>query len=233
MNSPSPHNKLLSIIVPVFNEEQTVATVLERINGVNLGKWRKEIVLVDDGSRDRSLQKVRDMKDQIDIPLTVRVHPKNRGKGGAVRTALKEVKGDYVFIQDADLEYDPRQIPLLLEKTKQAEVVYGNRIGNDSIYSLGTKIISFFLALLYGAEIKDPYTCYKLIPTGLMRSLNLQSSGFEIEAEITTNLLDRGRSITEVPVKYCPRTVGQGKKIRFKDGLIGLFTLFREYFERK
>jgi glycosyltransferase involved in cell wall biosynthesis len=219
--------------MPVFNERQTVNAAAESVLGVDLGAGRElELVLVDDGSTDGT----RELIDEAAWAPNVRVllHDRNLGKGAAVRTALVQAKGEYSTILDADLEYDPANLPALLAPllAGEADAVYGVRgFQAHSAYSfwyvVGNKGVTFAANLLYNAWLSDLMTCHKLMPTALFRSLDLRADGFAIEAEITARLLRRGASIYEVPVTYRARSRGEGKKLTSADGLRVLATLAR------
>lgn len=217
---------ILSVLIPVFNEEETVQELLEHVLAV---PCEKELVVVDDCSTDRTW----DVLSSINDPrVRVYRHEVNQGKGSAIRTALGHATGDMVIIQDADLEYDPNDYPRLLEPVLngQAQVVYGVRdLGGQKFTTrLGNKFLTLCTNLLYGSRISDMETCYKLIPRELMVSLDLQPSRFQIEPEITAKLLRRGYHIHEVPIWYEPR---EEKKLSpWKDGLPALWTLVRYRF---
>lgn len=221
----------LSIIIPVFNEEKTIKKLLEKVLKVNIKPWKKEIILVNDGSTDSSFSKVNSHKEKIKIL----VHKNNLGKGEAIKTALKEAKGEAILIQDADLEYDPAEILNLLKyyQANNSLAVFGSRNLSSNkrstwYYYFGVLFFGLLIKTLYGAWIADPYTCYKLIDAKLLKSLNLKSKGFEIEAEVTIKLIKRGIKIDEIPIKnYNPRKYSEGKKIKIKDGLIGLVEILR------
>lgn len=214
----------LSILLPVFNESSSLETLLARLLPLALDK---EIIAVDDCSRDDSAAILE--KYAGDDFRVVR-HSTNRGKGAAVRTALEHARGDYVLIQDADNELDPNDIPRLLEPVNRgtAQVVYGAR--NLRMTSLGNwignKTLTLTTNLLFGIWITDMETCYKLMPTEVMRSLNLQSDSFDIEPEITAKLALARHSIVEVPISYHPRI--QDKKLRpFHEGVRAVRALLR------
>ena len=225
----------LSIIIPAHNEQATIAGVLEKVAMINVGLWEKEIIVVDDGSKDGTAdvisQFIRTNPHCIFIS-----HGHNFGKGQAIKSALEKVTGDYVIIQDADLEYDPADIPKLLSKLdeyKGARVVIFGARGSKSYpergfhYVLGAKLLTWAVNILFGARLTDLYTCYKLFPAGLIKGLNLQSQGFEFEAEVTCQILKKGYKIKEVPISYRPRNRSQGKHLRPRDGIIGLYTIIK------
>ncbi|MBU0576772.1 glycosyltransferase family 2 protein [Patescibacteria group bacterium] len=215
----------LSVIVPVYNEAPTVKKVLGPLAGV---KEVKEVIVVNDGSTDdteKEIKKILNSKNP-DIKKIQYFKKKNGGKGSAVRLGLTKVTGDYTLIQDADLEYDPREIPLLLEPLDRegVEVVFGSRfIGSHSNllfwHRVGNGFLNFVVNLLYNTTLSDMETCYKLLPTDLFRKLNISANAFDMEPEITCKLLRRGCKIFEVPISYVGRDFSQGKKITWRDGL--------------
>ncbi len=217
----------LSILLPVYNEEDNLPRLLERLFAVALDK---EIIAVDDCSRDRSPA----ILDQYaGENLIVARHAVNQGKGAAVRTGLAHATGEYVIIQDADNELDPNDIPRMLEPVLQgkAKVVYGARDLRVQSWSnfLGNKMLTLVTNLLFGARVTDMETCYKLMPTEVMRSLRLESHGFDIEPEITAKLARAGYRIYEVPISYHPRV--EHKKMRpIRDGFRAVRALFKYRF---
>ncbi len=221
----------LSIIIPVYNEEQTIALVLEKIFKQKLTGWQKEIIVVDDGSSDETLQRLKPyLKD-----LKLVKHRNNLGKGAAIRNGLESATGEAVVIQDADLEYDPQDWPRLLGvwHPLNSPVIYGSRNIRPLRRGywqcvLGVWLLTGLVNFLYAAKLTDVYTCYKLFSTPLLKSLKLEGTGFEIEAEITCKILKRGIKIQEVPIAYLPRRYQEGKKIKFKDGLVGMWTILKE-----
>lgn len=224
----------LSILIPVYNEADTVADLVERVLDVDLEDVEREIILVNDGSTDRS----RDVLERIGAryPNLVKVyhHKRNRGKGAAIRTALKHVTGDIVITQDADLEYDPREYPELLERFEDpcVQVVYGSRNlkrNPRSSWSFywGGRLVSWVANLLYGSDLTDEATGYKLFRTDLLHSLDLRADGFEFCPEVTGKLLRRDVEIHEVPISYRPRGLDEGKKIKWRDGLVAIWTLVK------
>jgi len=223
----------LSVLMPVFNERQTLRAAVERVLAVDSAvAGGLELVLVDDGSTDGTSE----LLAETDWPDAVRVfrHDGNRGKGAAVRTALEQAAGEYSTVLDADLEYDPASFPSLLEPllAGDAEAVYGVRgFQAHSAYSfwyvVGNKSVTFAANVLYNAWLSDLMTCHKVMRTSLFRSLPLRTRGFAIEAEITARLLQNGARIYEVPITYRARTRGEGKKLTARDGFRVLATLAR------
>jgi len=227
--------KTLSIIIPALNEEHTIAHVLRAVFSQNIGDWTKEVIVVNDGSTDETEQKLALFRDNI----TYIKHAHCQGKGTALRNAFAHVSGTAVLVQDADLEYSPADWPHLLEKLETSEVaaVFGSRnLFPDrrgyKPYVWGAHFVTWLTNIFFGAYLTDVYTCYKLIRTDALKKLSLKTSGFEIEVELTCQLLKRGYSIAEAPIGYQPRTFSEGKKIRPRDGLIGMWTVFKNRFLR-
>jgi glycosyltransferase involved in cell wall biosynthesis len=221
----------LSILMPVFNEEARVGTAVKQALDVSY-PCEVELVIVDDGSRDATAEILGGLGDPR---ITVATHPRNQGKGAAVRTAAGAATGDYMVILDADLEYDPKEIPQLLSPVLdgRAEVVYGNRsFGSHSSYSfwyvMGNKAVTTVANVLFNCYLGDLETCFKLMPLALFRELGVRSSGFGLEAEVTGKLLRRGVRPYEVPISYRARTRAEGKKITWRDGAEALWILARE-----
>jgi glycosyltransferase involved in cell wall biosynthesis len=224
----------LSILMPVYNESNYVARAVKRVLDVD-HPCEIELVVVDDASSDGTAEVLAGLAELTDSPIRVITHPRNRGKGAAVRTAADAATGDYMVILDTDLEYDPRDIPTLLEPVVdgRAEVVYGNRtFGAHSAYSfwyvMGNKGLTTVANALFNSYISDLETCLKLMPVELFRSLEIRSPRFGMEAEITGKLLRRGIRPYEVPVCYVARMREDGKKITWRDGVAALFILVRE-----
>ena len=221
----------LSVLVPVYNEAKSILTVIGRIEKVSLDK---EIILVDDYSDDGTRELLRDYCDKNNSIIKVFYHDKNIGKGAAVKTALNYAEGDYAIIQDGDLEYDPQDYIRLLDEAErtEADVVYGSRFlttwrSTSFPHFLVNKFLTVITNILYGSNLTDMETCYKMIRTDLFKRLNLESERFEIEPEITAKLLKRGYKITEVPISYKGRSYHEGKKITWKDGIATLWALVR------
>ncbi len=216
----------LSVLIPVYNEGESVRELLDRVLAVPV---EKELVVVDDCSTDDTW----DVLQSIDDPrLRVFRHEVNQGKGSAIRTALQHATGDMVIIQDADLEYNPDDYPRLLEPVLkgEAQIVYGVRDleSQEFRFRFGNKFLTWCTNILYGSRIHDMETCYKLMPREVMLELDLQPSRFQIEPEITGKLLRRGYRIREVPIWYQPRK--EKKLSAWKDGLPALWTLVKYRF---
>lgn len=228
--------KLVSVIIPCFNEEHTVYQLLKRVSEVDLSALdlEKEIIVVDDGSTDQSLSEIkRFVADYSTERIELISYSPNCGKGAAIREALKIAKGEVIIIQDADLEYDPKDYLNLLKPIVKgvSRVVYGSRWISPQMpisgwfYALGGWLENKILHLLYRTNITDIATCYKVINAELLRSLNIQAEGFEFCPEVTSKLLNRRELIIEVPINYSPRTKREGKKIRWTDFFKGIFTI--------
>jgi len=225
----------LSILMPVYNEEERVADAVKQALDVDY-PCEVELVVVDDGSRDGTA----DILSRLDdARVRVVTHPRNLGKGAAIRDAVTHATGDYMVILDADLEYDPQDIPRLLAPVldERAEVVYGNRtFGSHSSFSfwyvLGNKTVTLAANMLYNCYLGDVETCLKLMPLELYRSLDVRDKGFGIEPAVTGKLLRRGVRPYEVPISYRARTRAEGKKITWQDGVKALWILTRERVRR-
>lgn len=223
----------LSIVIPVYNEHKTLDEILDRIERVRIAPVDKEIVLVDDGSDDGTRQIIESYRGRPGY--VVALHESNMGKGSAIRTGLAHVGGDIVLVQDADLEYDPCDYPALLAPLLegQASVVYGSRrLKPDNgqcsaLFYCGGVIVTWVANLLYNIRITDEPTCYKLFRKEVLDTLDLQCRGFEFCPEVTAKVAKAGIPIVEVPISYHPRSAREGKKIRYRDGLIAIWTLFR------
>lgn len=221
----------LSILMPVYNEQALIANAVKQALDVEY-PCEMELIIVDDGSRDGTA----DVLAAIDDPrVTAYSHPRNRGKGAAIQTAAAKATGDYMVILDADLEYDPQDIPRLLEPVLdgRASVVYGSRtFGSHSAYSfwyvMGNKGVTTAANMIFNSYISDLETCFKLMPLSLFRTLNIRSAGFGMEAEITGKLLRRKIRVYEVPISYRARTRDEGKKITWRDGVEALWVLAKE-----
>jgi len=232
----------LSIIIPVYNEEKTIIEILDRVRKEEIPGVEKEIIVVDDGSTDSTRQKLKNIKSNS---FKIIFHEKNGGKGAAVRTGIQNATGDYIIIQDADLEDHPKFIKDLIKPIleKKAEVVYGTRLnrmphlkGEEGknlfiLHYLGNRFLSLVTSILYGQWITDMETCYKLFPKKALNGIKLNARGFELEPEITSKLLKRGYKIKEVSISVVPRGYDEGKKLNtVSDGLKALWSLVRYRF---
>lgn len=216
----------LSVIIPVYNEARTVEEVIKQVEALKIDK---EIIVVDDGSSDGSLDILTKLVDEGRIKF-IR-HQKNLGKGAAIKSGLEIASGDIIIIQDADLETDPQDFYELIKPIINGETkaIFGYRIAKKpaSIYWWGGKTVSLITRLLYGGNIKDVNNGYKVMTSDLWRDLDLKSDRFQICEEITAKLLKRKEKIIQVPTCYFPRTKKQGKKLGFKDGIISIITLIK------
>ena len=228
---------ILSIVVPNYNEEKTIATVIDKLLTLVIPDYPLEIIIVDDCSTDNSIAIINNYIKSDKVKLLR--HEFNQGKGAAIKTAIPHLNGAYTIIQDADLEYDVNDIKKIIDYTVEQNnnnlVVYGSRNLNKdykrnfSPYYWGVKLLTMVGNILYNQKITDQYTCYKLIPTHLLKKINLQSSGFEMEAEITAKVSKLNYKIHEVPISYQGRSKKDGKKIKFVDAFKGLKTLLIAY----
>ncbi len=233
----------LSIIIPAYNEEKTIAELLQRVLDADLGEGiDRELIVVNDCSTDSTGRIVQSfIAAHPQAPITYLVHDRNQGKGMAVRTGIQAVTGNYVVMQDADLELDPndfaRMLPHLL--SGQYRVVYGSRFLAEEnshtyfSYQLGGKFLSVMTNLLYDQRITDEPTCYKMFDAGLLKSIPLDCKGFEFCPEVTAKVSRLGYKIKEVPIRYYPRSIEEGKKLRLRDGLKAIGTLLKYRFWKK
>jgi len=234
--SPWKNGKMLmklSILMPAFNEIETLEEIIKRIKSVTL-PIKKEIVIVDDGSTDGTTEFLSRINDE---EVKVIYHPKNMGKGRAIRTALQNSTGDIILIQDSDLEYDPQDYIELLKPIiyDRASVVYGNRIrkGMKKSYTrfyFGGRLLTAITNFFYAAGIHDEPVCYKVFKKEVFDNITLQCERFEFCPEITAKVCKAGYKIHEVLVSYDPRSFSKGKKIGWKDGLVAIWTLLKYRF---
>jgi dolichol-phosphate mannosyltransferase len=234
----------LSIIIPAYNEEATISSVVDDLEKIRLTDVEKEVIIVDDGSKDNTPQVLQQIKKKYPR-ITILEQPSNQGKGRAVVAGIKIATGEYILIQDADREYHPDQIPLLLAPIQkgQTEVVYGTRLKRMPnfkrdernvrffIQYVGNKVLSLITSVLYGQWITDMETGYKLFPKKALEGVTLHARSFELEPEITAKLMKKGYRIIEVPISTNPRTQEEGKKLSaLRDGPIALWSLFKYRF---
>jgi len=215
-----------TIVIPSYNEMRTLPAVLKAIGGLGLDK---EVIVVDDGSTDGTREWLEKALAGREFPYELRLvkHEVNKGKGGALITGFNAAAGEIVIVQDADLEYDPAQIPgvVLPIAEGRADAVFGSRMlsGKGETYSqlylAGNKFLTFLVATLFGVPMTDSYTCYKAFRTPLLREMKLTSGGFEIEAELACKTAFLGLRFMEVPIAYSPRSREDGKKINFRDAV--------------
>jgi len=237
----------LSIIIPVYNEKETILEILRRVEAVNFG-IPYEIIIIDDGSTDSTTQLLKSQfpisnfqtNSKFQIPnskIRVFFQDENSGKGAALRRGLEEATGEIIAIQDADLEYNPEDLPKLIQPILEgrADIVYGSRFLTKRkhgypIFYLGNQLLSFLFLILYGKKITDPWTCYKVFKKEIIRNIKLESSGFDLELELTAKFLRKGYEILELPISYQSRTYKEGKKIKWTDGLKAFWTLIKYRF---
>jgi len=227
--------RLLSVIVPVFNERVTVAEVIRRIRAVEV-PVDVEVIVVDDGSSDGTDKVLTALADSTVRVLT---HPVNKGKGAAIRTGMAAARGDLLLVQDADLEYDPEDWPRLLEPILRGKsrVVYGSRFTGERknmlpLHWIGNRFLSMVTNILYSSTMSDMETCYKLFDREVLEGITIESDKFDFEPEITAKVLRRGYRIYEVPISYAGREVSEGKKITWRDGIGALRALIKYRFTR-
>lgn len=224
----------LSIIIPTYNEKNTIKEAIRRVRTIELNGVEKEIIAVDDGSIDGTTDI---LKMEEDSGLRVIYHSKNRGKGASIRSALAYIDGDFVVIQDADLEYDPEDLSKLLAPVlkKKAEVTYGSRFTGERRnmffwHYIGNRFLSLVTNILYNTTISDMETGYKLFSRKALEGIRIKSNRFDFEPEITAKILKKGIRIYEVPISYAGREFAEGKKISWKDGFKALWTLLKYRF---
>jgi glycosyltransferase involved in cell wall biosynthesis len=221
---------LLSVIVPVYNEAKTIRQILDKIQAVNIDK---EIIVVDDGSSDGTENVLREIKYS---DLRIINHSSNRGKGAAFLTGLSYAKGEFIIIQDADLEYDPNDYLKLMDAIKQGniDIVLGARFTKGYrgliIHKLGNRLITGLLNLLFNKRLNDCFTCYKLFRKDTIKALDLKEQSFTIETEIVAKAIKKGLRILEIPVSYHPRSYSEGKKIRCRDGIRAMISIIKYRF---
>jgi glycosyltransferase involved in cell wall biosynthesis len=224
----------LSIIIPVYNEEQTIGAIVERVLAVNLGDLESEVIIADDGSSDGTRAAIANSAWSRDPRVLVYANRINVGKGCAVRLGLSYATGDVLLIQDADLELDPQEYGLLLQPILdgRSKVVYGSRflkpVARIRLRSrIANKALTWFTNLLFGSRLTDMETAYKVFCKEVLDGIRLRCVAFDFEPEFTAKILLKGYSIVEVPISYHPRRVDEGKKIRWVDGLDAVYTLLK------
>jgi len=233
----------LSILIAAYNEEKSIQELITTVKKVNLGNIEKEIIVIDDGSKDKTRELVRVIDGIILIE-----HKHNRGKGGAIKTGIKSATGDIIIIQDADLEYNPQEIGDVIQPIveKKALVVYGSRflsraqLNKNKLFMkhhksylfayFGGRMITKITNFLFLSNLTDEPTCYKCFRAGVIKRVKINTDGFEWEPEVTAKILKRRIKIVEVPISYNPRTIEEGKKINWKDGFKAIWTLVKYRF---
>jgi len=226
----------LSILVPVYNERETISEILRRVRAVELDGIEREIIVVDDCSTDSTAEILEQEARHADTHVFT--HERNQGKGAAVRTALQQATGDILLVQDADLEYDPREYPALLKPIleNRSQVVYGSRfLGGPRKamffwHMVGNKMLTLITNLLYNTILTDMETCYKVFTREVADKLRLRSPRWGFDPEITAQILRQGYRIYEVPISYTGREMWEGKKISWRDGFVVLWTLLKYRF---
>jgi glycosyltransferase involved in cell wall biosynthesis len=233
----------LSVLIPVYNEERTLEEVVRRVRSIELPK---EVILVDDGSKDRSreiLTQLQQQSERAPDPLNeirVFLQPSNQGKGAAIKVALDHASGDVIIIQDADLEYDPHDYPALLEPIERglADVVYGTRFAGGGAHrvlffwhSMGNRMLTLVSNMLTNLNLSDMEVGYKMFRAEVLKSIKLESKRFGFEPEVTLKLAKKGYRFYEVPISYHGRTYQEGKKITWKDGVSALYYMLRFRFK--
>ena len=220
---------LLSVVMPVFNERDTVEEIIRRTLAIPL---RTQLVVVDDCSTDGTRDILSTL--QRELGFTLVLQPQNAGKGSVLRRGFQDVRGDLVVIQDADLEYSPEEFPQLIELICQgrADVVYGSRfLGKHRVFMfthyMGNKLLTMATNVLYNTMLTDMETCYKVMRTEVLRSMALEANGFGIEPELTAKIFKRGYRVYEVPITYDGRGYDEGKKIGWRDGFVALWVLLK------
>lgn len=220
----------LSIIIPVYNEKNTLLEILEKVEKSDTLGLEKEIILVDDGSKDGTINILKTLENKYKIIY----HQTNCGKGRALINGFKASTGDIILIQDADLEYSPQNYPELIRPIleNKTDVVFGSRnLKNNPAdnlkFYLGRRLTNLFLNIICGSKLTDFWTCYKVFKASVIKSLELESNRFDIEVEITVKLIKKGYKILEVAIDYFPRDIKAGKKIKPKDGLIALWKILK------
>jgi glycosyltransferase involved in cell wall biosynthesis len=223
---------LLSVVMPVYNEQATIEEIIRRVLAVPV---RTELIIVDDGSTDGTRPILQRLSG--DLPIKVILQPANGGKGAALRRGFQDVTGDLVVIQDADLEYSPEEFPELIELICQgrADVVYGSRfLGRHRVFMFthyaGNRLLTLITNVLYNTMLTDMETCYKVMRTEVLRSMTLDSNGFGIEPELTAKIFKRHYRVYEVPITYDGRGYEEGKKITWRDGVVALWVLLKYRF---
>lgn len=220
---------LLSVVMPVYNERETVEEIIRRVLAVPV---RTQLIVVDDGSKDGTQEILAGLQRELGFELVLQA--RNQGKGAALRRGFQEIRGELVVIQDADLEYSPEEYPQLIELICQgrADVVYGSRfLGRHRVFMfshyLGNRVVTLLTNILYNTMLTDMETCYKVMRTEIVRGMSLQSNGFGIEPEMTAKIFKGRHRVYEIPITYDGRGYDEGKKITWRDGIVALWVLLK------
>lgn len=221
---------VLSVVMCVYNEKETVLSVFRKVQAVPI---EKEIIIVDNCSTDGTRELIAPLAGEAKVVF----HPHNMGKGASIRTGINHAAGEYVLIQDADLEYDPSDYPALLAcaQSTSADAVYGSRVlqGCNTkylSYYMGVRVLTWLTNFLFRSKLTDVATACKMVKTGVIKQLPLKTSGFDLDFELTDKLIKHGFRVEEVPVAYHPRSFAEGKKIRTRDGVRALWTIVKDRF---
>jgi glycosyltransferase involved in cell wall biosynthesis len=223
--------------MPVYNEAKTINEVIIRVEAADLGQVRKELIIVDDASKDGTREILDDLRKVT--PHKIYFHAQNMGKGAALRTALTYASGDIIIIQDADLEYDPSEYSELIKPILEgrADVVYGSRLSGAKVarafnfwHFIGNKMLTFITNVLYNSILSDMETCYKVFRADVIKNLQIKSNRFDFEPEITAKVLKRKHKLYEMPISYYGRDFSEGKKITWRDGFAAIWALVKYRF---
>lgn len=224
--------KKITILIPVFNEINTLEQILQKVEQTNFCNLEKEVILIDDFSTDGS----REILNGLEGKYKVFYHECNQGKGAALRTGFEHATGDIIVIQDADLEYDPADYEPLIELILEdkADVVYGSRLSGAKpsrsfmfTHLIGNKVLTLLTNILYNTTLTDMETCYKAFKSDFIKDIRIKSNRFDFEPEITAKVLKKGARLYELPISYYGREYNEGKKITWKDGLQAIWTLLK------
>ena len=228
---------LLSVLIPVYNEANTLREIISRVDAVDIGGLQKELIIVDDGSTDGTRDVLKELMETTSHRIYFHGH--NMGKGAALRTALTYATGDIVLIQDADLEYDPKEYNELVKPIVEgrADVVYGSRLSGGKVarafnfwHYIGNKFLTLMTNVLYNATLSDMETCYKVFRADVIKNIQIKSNRFDFEPEITAKVLRRRYKLYEMPISYYGRDFSEGKKITWRDGFAAVWALVKYRF---